>query len=143
MDKSERQFLFGEKIAEGKGEFKANQEIKSLQDHEKAFRILFREKKQLELITSKLEKENKTLKEKIFKLNFNKQTKPEEPRELNGSIGHLKRILRFMEAGKRYTRSSLGKDLMIPTPEVKELMKFIIDNKIMNVSFDGLVYKKL
>ena len=125
MNDSEK-YLFKEKEKE-KGEIIASKEMKRFRDSQKQFKVLNRNNIILNRDYTLLEKENEKLKQEIFKLKFKLDSKPQEKKEIicNGSLRHIRRIINFMESGKSYAPSTLGKELMMKSEDVKASVEII------------------
>ena len=136
MKSAEKQYLFSEKLLDGKTEQEASKEIKSFIDHEKAFKILYRENKVLKRKLERAEIKIQKYKQESFRNNLSKLRK--EPKvkeskgvkEVRGSMFHLRRIINLMPKDIKYSKSKLGKELLIPGNEVELCFNFIIEYKI-------------
>lgn len=139
MKSNEKLFLVNEKEADGLARNMAWEEVKDLEEKEKAFKILWNEKKHLEnelkTISYLFEKER----QKNFKLKFElDKLKIDKPKviESNGNILHIRRIINFMEKEKAYTKTDLSKDLMMSTTKIEECIKFIQENNLAKIEYN-------
>jgi hypothetical protein len=142
MHSEEKRFLVQEKETNGISEIQAWKEVKDLEKSEKAFKILWHEKKALENKYNKLLKEYDSLKGKVFKLRFelDKSKKQGNQKEITTTIKHFNRILNFMEKDKPYTRTDLARELLIKTSEVESWLNLMIKYNIENIEQDGIYY---
>lgn len=142
MKTSESQFLFKEKLNEDKGEIEAMREIKSLQDHERAFKILWREKESLKKEVEKLEKKLKEV--DGFKAKFKEMKSEHTEKIYAGSIKHLRRIIHFMEKDKRYSIKELMLDLCMCNEDLRGCLDFLKEFNLINVEYpkEGGIIRK-
>jgi hypothetical protein len=129
----ENQFLFKEKISEGKGEIQAKKEILSLQEHQRAYRTLWAKYQSLEKENVKLLNLIAKTKKETFRENF-KQISSKD-RVYAGDLKHLRRIIHFMQIDKHYTLKELAEELRLATSNVRPLLDFLSEFKIIELNF--------
>ena len=131
MKTEEERMLFKDKIIEGKGEIRACKEIKSLQEHEKAFKILWNENEANKRMVESLNKQIQKLNGERFRLKFaldssKKEIEENRPKEIKGTFRHIIRIVNNMEIGKEYPKTPLAKELCMSISDFNNCF-FVID----------------
>lgn len=146
MNTQENQFLYKEKINEGKNEFQANKEIKELEYSQKSFKILYKENKALKIMLKNKEKQIEKMKVNSFKLlrQDPKPIKEIQSRSYSGTLKHMGRILNHMEVGKHYMKKELARDLCMSGEDLNAVLYFLNDHKLVNFEFpvNGGVIRK-
>lgn len=149
MSSNELQYLFQEKVREGKSIITAGDEVEFFKESQIEFKNLKKEINHLNTELNKKDREIEELKNKV-KENKNKSLiqglgltgrKDVVTKETRGaSINNMRRIIKFTEVGGSYTKSDLGKEFMFPTTVVEEILDFL--SKYTNVKFrqDGCRY---
>lgn len=141
MKTSENQFLFKEKLNEGKGEIQARKEIQELEYSQKQFKIMYRENQALKIMLKNRDMEISKLKVKSFKslrqdsplVKANKEVN--KPKNYEGTLKHMGRILNHMEVGKHYSKRELAADLCMDTTAMNSILYFLNDHHLVNFEF--------
>jgi hypothetical protein len=133
VSSTENQFLYKEKVSEGKSSKLALFEIKSLESQQKALKLLWREKE-------KLVKENLKLKKRIdesVKNSFKELRKPEPlvPKEYTSDLKYLGRIINHMKSNKHYMKKELSEELCISLENLNACLYFLDEHKLMELEF--------
>ena len=142
MNTQENQFLFKEKIIEGKGELQAKKEIERLEISQKDFKKLWYENKSLKKEIESLNKQLANKKGDNFKKSFASLTQP--TRVYEGDFKHLGRLLNHMERGRKYLRKELAQELCMNGEDLNACLYFLNDHKLANIEFlreGGLLMK--
>ena len=130
----ENQYLFKEKILEGKGEIKAIAEIKHLRNSLKDYRILWSKYQSLVKENARLEKELKLNKNKKFKESFRTIT-TNTNKIYGGDIAHMRRIINHMPINKRITLKNLAAELSMAPDNLRSILEFLNEYKILEIKF--------
>ena len=137
MQSCEKQFLVKEKECEGIARTKAWMQVTDLEQKERIFKTLYREKINLERTLETKEKEIDRLKQELFKLKFNKDSNQEPVRikevVKRGGINFLRRVISSMEIGKIYTRTDLAEELCMSKYDLDECLRFLEENKLIKL----------
>lgn len=139
MKKSEKEVLINNKTRGGKEMSQAWEEVRELENYERAFKNLYKENKSYLNQLEKLEIENKKLKDKLFKLTLfgekkliNK-TKKKEEKKINKL--HLRRISNHMEKGIEYNKEELKRKLCMCNVDLNKCLDFLVETKQMDLEF--------
>jgi hypothetical protein len=147
--KSENQYLFKEKINEGKGEIQARKEIQELEYSQKSFKILYKENKTLKIMLKNKDIELAKLRKVSFK-SLRESPLQKANKEVNnkksyeGTLKHMGRLLNHMEIGKHYMKKELASDLCIDNLTMNSILYFLNDHHLVTFEFpvNGGVIRK-
>ena len=145
MNTQESQYLFKEKILDGRTNKEAAMEIEEFKYSQIKFNELERELKKKDTIIKNLNKEIELLNKKssnhkndILKAGLGLSGKKEVEHKVvetkGATLNNIKRVIRFMVADKEYTKTELGMELIIPSNVVEEIIEFL--NKYTTIKFD-------
>jgi hypothetical protein len=132
MNSSEVSYLVHEKQLEGKSNYEVYKELSDLKSSQIKFKNLNRELKKKDTIIKKLNLKIETINSKLKKDNNKKlieglkeesKKDPKPSREPN--LLNTKRVINYVELGKRYTRTDLALELRIPSPLIEQILNFL------------------
>lgn len=142
MLSGETQYLFQEKVRDGKTNSEAYSEVEFLKESQIEFKNLKREnlnlKKKIESLNNQIikleldisKKNNKNL---LEGLGIKSKVEHKVIESKGATLNNIKRIINFTEVGNSYTKSDLGKELMFPTTVVEEIIDFL--NRHTDIKF--------
>lgn len=142
MLSGETQYLFQEKVRDGKTNSEAYSEVEFLKESQIEFKNLKREnlnlKKKIESLNNQIikleldisKKNNKNL---LEGLGIKSKVEHKVIETRGATLSNIKRVINFIEIGKSYTKSDIAKELMFPTTVVEEIIDFL--NRHTDIKF--------
>jgi hypothetical protein len=143
MNNQESQYLFKEKVLDGRTNKEACIEIEEFKYSQIKFTELERELKKKETIIRHLNEEVESLNKKLSKqknetlksgLGLTGKKEVEHKVERGATLLNIKRVIRFTEPDKDYMKSDLAKGLFMPSTVVQEIIDFL--NAYTNIKFE-------
>lgn len=141
VNSTETTVLIEKKKLEGKSYEQIGKELKTLNQAGKVFssqkreiNTLINEINKRDIIIDKLREEKAKDKNKKLVQGLKDFVTEEKKNDVHASINNAKRIIKYMEVNKPYTKTDLKDELIIPTQVVEEIIDFLI--KYTNIKIE-------
>ena len=149
---SELKYLFNEKKLEGLSDNEAQESVNEFRQSQIDFKLLKKELKKKDTEIKNLNKEILELQKKINKTKnqnliqglkeYSKQEKVYKESK-GATLNNVKRVIKFTEVGKFYTKTELARDLIIQTTCIDEIITFLNNHTNIKFQIEGGKYIRL